>query len=85
PTTIYKGPDEINAIVDGKDWTPPEMQNKYIVRRYDFWYDGSNNFLSDCTAPDSAMMHRIDIYVLKKKDKSIIARDSVIVSRDGIQ
>jgi len=83
PPPTYKGPDEIDPTTDGGDWTPAEMQDKYIVRRYDFRYDGSGNLLSDATDPDSAMKHRIDVYVLRKRDKSVILKDYIIISRDG--
>ena len=87
PPPTYKGPDEIDPTTDGGDWTPEEMQDKYIVRRYDFRYDGSGSFLSDATQSDtdSAMKHRIDVYVLRKRDKSVILNDYIIISRDGQQ
>lgn len=85
-SSTYKSPDEIDPVEDGNDWTPEEMQSKYIVRRYDFRYDGSGTLLSDTTQPDTdrTMNHRIDIYVLRKRDKSIIGKDSIIISRDGL-
>jgi len=83
--TSYKTPDNINPRTDGGDWTPEEMQDKYIVRRYDFRYDGSGSFLDGTTQPDAdiTMKHRIDVYVLRKRDRSVILNDYIIISRDG--
>lgn len=85
PNIVYKSPDEINPVTDGDDWTPLEMQDKYIVRRYNFRYNGSNNFFDDTTQPDTdmTMIHRVDVYILRRRDKSVIERDVFIVSRDG--
>jgi len=89
PNIIYKGPDEVDPVVDGGDWTPTpeEIQDKYIVRRYDFRYDGSGNLLADATQSDTdmAMNHRVDVYVLRKRDNTEILKDYIIISRDGWQ
>ncbi|MCM8776750.1 MAG: type II secretion system GspH family protein [Candidatus Omnitrophica bacterium] len=86
-STTYKTPDEVEPTTDGNDWTPKEMQEKYIVRRYNFRYDGSNSFLSDATQSDTerTMSHRIDVYVLRKRDKALILNDYILISRDGWQ
>lgn len=86
-SNTYKSPDEVVPETDGNDWTPEELQDKYIVRRYNFRYGGNNNFLSDTTQPDTdlTMMHRVDIYVLRKRDKALILNDYIIISRDGLQ
>jgi len=88
PSSTYKKPEEVNETdlkTQGNDWTPEEMQDKYIVRRYDFRYDGSGALLSDATQPDTdrTMKHRVDVYVLRKRDKSVILNDYIIISRDG--
>jgi len=84
-SSTYKGPDEAKPVDDGGDWTPDEMQDKYIVRRYDFRYDGSGVLFTDTTQPDTdrTMSHRVDVYVLRKRDKAEILRDYIIISRDG--
>jgi len=86
PLYVFKEPGDISSADDGGDWTPAEFQDKYIVRRYDFRYDASGEFLQDTTAGDTdvAMKHRVDIYVLKKNDNSLILKDSIILSRDGM-
>ncbi|MCM8760406.1 MAG: type II secretion system GspH family protein [Candidatus Omnitrophica bacterium] len=84
-SNTYKGQDEVNPVVDGNDWTPEELQNKYIVRRYDFRYDGSNSPLLDATQPDTdkTMSHRVDVYVLRKRDRAVILNYHILISRDG--
>ncbi|MCM8820683.1 MAG: type II secretion system GspH family protein [Candidatus Omnitrophica bacterium] len=86
PST-YKSPDEVDPVNDGNDWTPEEMQDKYIVKRYNFRYDRSGGFLSDVTQSDTdrTMSHRVDVYVLRKRDKALILNDSILISRDGWQ
>lgn len=86
-SNTYKGPDEVDPLTDGGDWTPDELQDRYIVRRYNFRYDGSVNLLTDATQPDTerTMSHRIDVYVLRKRDKALILNNYILISRDGIQ
>jgi len=83
----YKTPDSVNPATDGKNWAPSNFEGDFIVRRYDFRYGGDGLFLDGSTAndTDTAMHHRIDIYVLKKKDAAVIMKNSVIISRDGMQ
>lgn len=85
-TTLYKAPETIVPADDGNDWTPPELQDKYIVRKYDFRYDNAGTPLDDPINPDTdlTMMHRVDVYVLKRKDNSLILTDSLFISRDGM-
>ena len=84
----YKNPDEepIDPKNDGGDWTPEEFRARYLVRRYDFRYDAGGEFLPDFTPNDTdiTMKHRVDVYVLRRKDKSVILQDSIIISRDGL-
>ncbi|MDD3725800.1 MAG: prepilin-type N-terminal cleavage/methylation domain-containing protein, partial [Candidatus Ratteibacteria bacterium] len=51
--TTYISPDEVDSAKDGNDWTPDELQDKYIVRRYDFRYDGSGGLFTDATQEDT--------------------------------
>lgn len=85
---VYKGPEGIDSSdhAAAGDWTPDGFQDKYLVRRYDFRYDGAGEFLDDTAVPDTdiAMKHRVDIYVLKKSDSSLILKGSAVVSRDGL-
>jgi len=84
--TLYKTPETIDPAVDVSDWTPLEFQDKYIVSKYDFRYDFAGALLNDPTVSDTdlAMMHRVDVYVLRRKDNSVILTDSLFISRDGM-
>ena len=82
----YKEPDEIDPINDGIDRTPEEFKDKFIVKRFDFRYDSSGNFL-DGSIPndtDKTMLHRVDIYILRKKDNSVILKNTLYISRNGL-
>lgn len=85
-STLYKTPAVILPADDGNDWTPLELQDKYIVRKYDFRYDNAGTLLNDPTVSDTdlTMMHRVDVYVLRRKDDSVILTDSLFISRDGL-
>jgi len=76
----------VDPKTDGGEWTPTELQPQFIVRRYDFRYDAAGDFLNGTTANDTdrAMKHRVDVYVLRRKDKSIISQDFILISRDGL-
>ncbi len=84
----YKNHVTVDPVNDGGDWTPEpkELQNKFIVRRYDFRYDRAGVFLEEPTVPDTdiAIKHRVDVYVLRRKDNSIVLQDSIVISRDGM-
>lgn len=82
----YKRPDEVNPITDGNDWTPDVYKNDFITRRYDFRYSSDGNFLSNSNSSDTdiTQLHRIDIYILRKKGKYIILKQTVYRSRDGL-
>lgn len=83
----YKMPPDIDPVTDISDWTPEEFQDKYIVRRYDFRYDNNaDGFLDGTILPDTdlTVMHRVDVYVLRRKDNSVILTDSLFISRDGM-
>jgi prepilin-type N-terminal cleavage/methylation domain-containing protein len=88
PDDIYKNPEEIDPETEGGDWTPEpvEFQKDYIIRRYDFRYDEAGVFLSDTTQSDTdkTMKHRVDVYVLRKSDNSVILQDFIVISRDGL-
>ena len=86
PPPIYKLPAEVDPVTDPGDWTPLEFQDKYIIRKYNFRYGVDGVFLDGTTLPDTdlTMMHRIDVYVLRKKDNSVILTDSLFISRDGL-
>ena len=82
----FKKPEEINYISDGKDWTPLEFQNQFKVKKFDFRYNSNGNqLITDITGPDtdSAMLHRIDIYILRKKDNALISKTTTYISRNG--
>ena len=83
----YKEHFEIDPVNDGGDWTPEpqELRDKFIVRRYNFRYNMLGEFI-DGTGYDTeiTMKHRVDVYVLRKQDKSLILRDTVVISRDGL-
>ena len=83
---IYKLPAEVDPVTDGGDWTPAELIDKYIVKKYDFRYDFAGAPLSDPAVSDTdlAMMHRVDVYILRRKDSSVILTDSIFISRDGL-
>jgi prepilin-type N-terminal cleavage/methylation domain-containing protein len=85
----YKEPEEIDPVNDDDvDWTPEpaEFQKKYIIRRYDFRYDedGLQILPTDLDIIKKTVKHRVDVYVLRKKDNYVILQDSVTISRDGL-
>ena len=87
-TSEYKNHDGVDPVNDGNEWTPKpaELQEQFIVRRYDFRYDAAGGFLKEPTDADTdmAMKHRVDVYVLRRKDKSIVLQDFIIISRNGL-
>jgi len=86
---IYKRPDEIDPVNDGTDRTPDEFKDRFIVKRFDFRYDSSGNFIENVTDDtsedtDKTMLHRIDIYILRKKDNSVMLKNTIYISRNGM-
>ncbi|MCM8785146.1 MAG: type II secretion system GspH family protein [Candidatus Omnitrophica bacterium] len=83
---VYKNPQEIDPKTDGNDWTPDIYNNDFIVRRYDFRYGNSGNFLSDPTVADTdiTQFHRVDIYILRRRGNYVLLKQTVYRSRDGL-
>ncbi|MCM8811210.1 MAG: type II secretion system GspH family protein [Candidatus Omnitrophica bacterium] len=84
--SIYKSPEQIDLKQDGNDWTPDIYKNDFIVKKFDFRYDSSGNFLSDATLSDTdrTQLHRIDIYILRKRGSYVLLKQTIYRSRDGI-
>lgn len=82
----YKTPDTIDVLNDGNDWTPDAYKNDFIVRRYDFRYNSSGNFLLNPSSSDTdiTQLHRIDIYVLRKRGNYLLLKQTIYRSRDGL-
>jgi type II secretory pathway pseudopilin PulG len=90
--TTYKKPEEIDPKQDGNDWTPSDYKDYYIVKRFDFRYgpagypDGFISAVSSNTQDDTdlAVLHRIDIYVLRKRGNQVLLKQTIYRSRDGL-
>jgi len=82
----YKSEAAIVPVIDGGDWTPEEFQEKYSIRRYDFRYDTLGAFLDGSIPNDTdiTMQHRVDVYILRRNDDSVILKNSITISRDGL-
>lgn len=83
---VYKLPEEIDPLNDGNDYTPEAYKNDFITRKYDFRYDTQGNFLQDPTVSDTdiTQLHRIDIYVLRRKGRNLILKITSYISRNGM-
>ncbi len=84
--TNYKGPDEIELSSDGNDWTPTDYKNDFTVKRFDFRYDPNGNLLLDPAVEDTDLtaIHRIDIYVLRKRGNYVVTKATVYRTRNGM-
>ncbi|MCK9266667.1 type II secretion system GspH family protein [bacterium] len=83
----YKKPDEVDPEEDGDNWAPSGFEKDFIVRKYDFRYSWDNTFFDGSIVNDTdlTMYHQIDIYILRKKDKYTVSKNSIIISRDGAE
>lgn len=83
----YKSPNEVDPKEEGNNWVPSGFEKDFIVRKYDFRYSGDNSFFDGSTENDTdlAMYHQVDIYILRKNDKYTVSKNSIIISRDGME
>ena len=75
------------TVGNGADFTPLEFSEKFKVERYVIGYDSSGNPIVNwetSTNYDQAMLLKIIVYVLRKKDNSVILRTSTYISRNGL-
>jgi len=87
--TTYKKPEEIDPTQDGNDWTPSDYKDYYIVKRFDFRYKPDGSFIDTVSSntqddTDLAVLHRIDIYILRKRGNQILLNQTIYRSRDGL-
>ena len=83
--------DEItyDSIVDVSfysDWTPKEFKEKFKIIRFVQGYDSSGSLIIDFnnTKYDEAMILKIIVYVIRRKDGKLILKTSTFVSRNGL-
>ena len=83
----YMPPESVDPANDGQERTPGGEAGSFMVKRYDFRYDAGGNFLDGSTSDETekTAYHLVDIYVLKKNDRSVLLKNSVMISRDGLQ
>ena len=68
------------------NFTPPEFADKFEVRRYVIGYNSSGNIIADFdnTKYDNAMLLKVIVYVLRKKDNKVISKREIFISRNGL-
>jgi len=83
--------DEIqyDSIVDVSyygDYTPDGFKDKFRIIRFVQGYDSSGNIIADFdnTKYDNAMLLKVIVYVLRKKDNKVISKREIFISRNGL-
>lgn len=83
--------DEIqnDSIVDVSyynDYTPDKFKGKFMVIRFVQGFDTSGNLIVDFNDNmyDDAMLLKIIVYVLRKKDNEVLSKRVVYISRNGL-
>ncbi|MCM8818302.1 MAG: type II secretion system GspH family protein [Candidatus Omnitrophica bacterium] len=87
--SFYKQPEEIDPKIDGNDWTPDYYKNDFIVKRFDFRYAPNGDFILNVSYDskqdtDLTARHRVDIYILRRRDKYILLKKPIYRTRDGL-
>jgi len=83
--------DEIqyDSIVDVSyygDYTPEDFKDKFRIIRFVQGYDSSGQIIADfdSTKYDDAMLLKVIVYILRKKDNSVILKNTLYISRNGL-